>query len=618
MRLLRAALVAGLVATCVPALHASSAVRPVLPQNPALQVTGQIRTLAAYAESGLTPRQVAVLAPLDRLAASGVDIDLLNAASASSVGAAAPEQSAFLDGLGDLNGHGADVVEERMGDSGGSTTLDLFVRDGATGALLWTYSKTTRDGLSFARPGIVHGRPGLLLQTFTFSGDGFATTLTGLDARGKRAWTRTVRASLPPVTEDPGVGDSGSLDFVAQYVYTDEALRTGALEEVVVTESYSTRSSNGVQSAQSGTLRLQAISTATGALRELPGSGSSKDGAVTGDVVDDLNGNGYADLVTVDGGSAHTATARTAAGSVLWQRTDVPTHGGGYLAQVGRLTGAAAQDLVLVTSPDPGALASSGLPVSDPSATEHGQVLLLRGATGTTVWSRAGDAAYPLLRAGSPAVGILSITITRGAASSTVSATLETVDVAASSRWSRTVTAQADDDPNSPFPADVGAFALPLVDTDADGGKEGLLFVYASGKQQVFSARLLRSRDGADLRDQVGGFLGEGLTRHGTDRISVGAATAGLTVTVRSGIDGRVLAKTLVPGSKGVRRGSGTALRRGAAPCADVLVAGDGAGRTVVAVLASNGAPRWSVARATSVRGAGAVTRPKVAPAPRC
>lgn len=616
MRLLRAAVVAGLVVTCVPAVQASSSVRPALPTNPALQVTGQVRSLAAYAASGLTPRQVAVLAPLDRLGAAGVDVRMLNAASATTAGPSAPEQSVFLDRLGDLNGRGADVAEQRLRDAGQGSVLDLRVRDGGTGALLWSFSRTTREGFAFARPGVVRGRQGVLVQSFSFTDKGFAITLDALDHRGKRAWSRTVAADFPEADQGLETGSSSFADFVALYVYSDVALRAGPLEEAVLTESYSTSSGNGVQSSQSGSLHLQAISTTNGQMRELPGSGSSDTGAFSGDVVADLNGDRFADILTVDGGSAHTATARTAAGTVLWQRTDVPTYGGGYLTPVGRLTGAPAQDVAFVTSPNPGTAPPIGLPVSDPTATKHGTVLLLRGRTGETVWSRSGDGAYPLLRAGAPAVGVLSVTVTRGASSSTVSATLEAVGVSGGAMWSRTLTASAQDDAD--FPAFAGAFAVPVVDTDADGGKEGLMAAYAYGKDQAFNARLVRSRDGADLRDQTGGFLAEGLTRRGTDRVTVTSAAAGLTVTVRAGVDGRVLVRRTVPGSKGTRRGIAVALRRGSAPCADVLVSGFGGGRTVVAVLAPNGVPRWSLSRATSNAGAGTVVRPKAAPAPRC
>lgn len=632
--------VAGVVlATAAAALPVRAATSPApVRRAPLLTVSGHVQPLPSYLARGLSPRHALLAAALDRLAAQGLDPAMLTRAAASSEatasGGSAPEPGVFLSSGGNLDGRGVqEVLEQRFLPSGTSTqVVQLVVRDGATGRLLWTRKDSLPSGdVQFAVPAHVGrgGRPGLVLLRYVENGNGFATVLTAVDGTGRQLWTRRLgHDSAWGGAAGPSLGYSSGFGYQFTSVELDVRLRPGAFDVVETYETYAEAQRNGVTS-RSGTLRLTAISGLDGSARALPGSVASKDGQATGGVVGDQDGDGLADLVAVDAGSAHRVTVvRAVDGRSVWQRTDVVTHTFTYVTPAGRLSRAAAHgrpvdDLVLVTGADPGLTGAGGVDtpvafVPDPTAADHGQVLLLAGGTGRTVLSKAGDDAYLIGRAGVPALGVVTDSSSAGPTAYVADIRLDVYDVAGRTRWQQehrlSVPRSSPDEWYF-----LGGFAAALSDLDGDGGDEGVVVLYVDTEsgdhEQVF---VVRSSDGAAMRDTSSDFLFAGLTRKGQDRVRVTASGAGLLVEGLRGRDSARLFATRVPASKGVPQGWATAEPLGTSPCADVLVFGAGKGRAVVSVLASNGQPRWSVGRAAGDQHAGTVTRPSRPPAPRC
>lgn len=633
----RLLLAGALLAAVTPLLPSSADVpsAPRGPRGPGAVVTGRVQPYVSYLSTGLSAGPAVALAQLDRLAADGLDRSMLTAAGAQAFPAeivSEREPQVFLSAVGDLDGRGGrDVLEQRYSSSGSRDALQLVARDGATGAVLWSRTETFSSAFVVAVPTRVGAaqRPGVVLLSFAFD-DGLSSTLTALDGRGRQLWTRTSEATATEGASAPsvGVGSSSSFGYTSVFYAFDRALRRGPQEVLRITEKAASSSANGVRTSQSSSVSYEAVSTVAGASRTLAGGASSGSGIVTGGVVVDQDGDGLDELATVDGGTANNVTLRRASdGKVVWQRTDVATHGFGYVTEAGRLTGGAAgghavPDLVLTTAADPGVVGGIETPVlalADPTAGAHGQVLLLRARTGATVWSKPGDSPYVLDRAGVPSLGVVSVTEATTSDAAQVTARLEAFDVAGSSRWSRTVSASAKRSSSDEFSPFVGAFGFPVSDLDADGGLEGVLLIYAfTDSDREVQAHLVRAANGVDLVDQRSGFLLGGVTRHGQDRARVEPTRAGLVVTVLRGRDSATLFRRVVPGSTGVSSGSATAAALGRAVCQDVLVSGTGGGRAVVGVLASDGSPRWTVSRGSKDPRTAPAVRPRTAPRPRC
>jgi hypothetical protein len=162
------------------------------------------------------------------------------------------------------------------------------------------------------------------------------------------------------------------------------------------------------------------------------------------------------------------------------------------------------------------------------------------------------------------------------------------------------------------------AFAYPMQDLDGDGGQEGLVLLYVESDDDEEKRSLVRSRDGRPLADQTSELLWGGVTRSGNDRYRVSSGKAGETLTVLRGRDGRVAFTRLVPGSKDVTSLSAEADRLGTAACSDVVASGTGRTRAVLAVLASDGSPRWWLSNLGTDTRPGTPSRPARAPRPRC
>ncbi len=621
-----------LAATVLPGLPAvaSRAAGSVAPKPPL--VTGHVGGLADYAARGLTPRQAALALLLDRLAGHGVPVaaleHLARAADGAEPSSTAQDPYVLLSAVGDLDRRaGADVLEQRLSSGKSATTTTLVARSGRTGAVLWRSLRSERDGFVIGVAANLGARqlPGVLLLGGGFEQSAIRTTLTALDGTGRQLWSRTVRQGFSDPQSSASLGASSAGSYAGTFVLPSQRLRRGPLDAVIVQEEAASQDTS-TGSRRSGAARMYAVSSVNGALRALPGATSSDSGAVSADVVGDQDGDGYSDLAVVDGGDTHTATVLRDSGAVVWQRTDVPTYGAGYLTDAGGITGAARSgrrvaDVALVTAAAPGTVGAvttpTGEQVLDPTAAAHGTVTLLAGGTGTTVWAKPGEGVYVLTRAGRPAVGVVTITDTSSATTVSVRLTVTTYDAAGTALWDHSVAASVPSD-SSGF-AFTGGSAFALDDLDADGGLEGVLVAYAvNGTGDDLQEVLVDAAHGAPLRDQRSGLLFAGVTRRGHDRVDVASGSQGLVVTVRRGRDGASLLHRLVPGSRGVQRGSASGAVLTAAPCADVLVAGSGGGHAVIAVLASDGRPRWSVGRLATDSGAGRRQAFAPSPAVRC
>ena len=354
-------------------------------------------------------------------------------------------------------------------------------------------------------------------------------------------------------------------------------------------------------------------------------------GEAFGTVVSDQSGDGLDDLVSGDAGSAHSVSVhRATGGAVVWQRAEIVMNGAAFVEDAGRLTGAGTvgrpvQDLALLTAPAPGAAGNAvgalGL-LADPTAGAHGQVTLLAGGTGHSVWSHVGDDVYPLERAGGvPAPGVATDQSSTSATSTTAQLQLLVLNVAGRTVWQKTYSLSV---PHSAASQDIYfAFALAgiVLDLDGDGGYEGyvvLFVVDASTGAEAHQVNLVRASDGAAIKDTTSGFLDGSVTGNGQDRVKVIFAKPGMTVLVLRGSDDARRWQRTVPGSQSITTGDAWGYSLTSRRCEDVLVNGLGRGRALIGVLASNGSPRWTITRGATDQRPGSIAAPRTPPNPSC
>jgi hypothetical protein len=608
---------------------------PRLPHPSHVQVTGQVMSPLDYLRRGLSPRQASVLAPLDRLASQGVDRRVLQAAVDAAAEAEAvsvspgPSAQVVLTAAGDLDGRdGADVLEIRYVSDRSGTTALFVARAGRTGARLWSVTRELGKGdIVFPIPADVGagGRAGVVLYKASFGEDDDTTTLEALDGAARHRWTRSFSVAALPAGDGGPNGFSFSMTSV--YLWFDVPVVRGSRDVLVLAER-SVYTDNGVRFDVHGDSQFSAVSEATGALRTLTSRVASADGYTSGDTTDDQTGDGLTDLSVTVGGSTPSATVyRGYDGAKAWTRTDVavPLWGDVGVARAWSDRTPGTPALFLLTSRDPGRLRLSpealwllpvAVPVQDPTAGTHGVLALLAPRTGATLWSRAGDLVY---RSGAGLVPMLGAVLDNSSSSATTVTAALQLDVVRSSgavAWTRSYSlsrSTGSDGSGYAF-----AFAYPMQDLDGDGGQEGLVLLYVESDDDEEKRSLVRSRDGRPLADQTSELLWGGVTRSGNDRYRVASSKAGETLTVLRGRDGRTAFTRLVPGSKDVTSLYAEADKLGTAVCADVLASGTGRTRAVLAVLASDGSPRWWLSNLGTDTRPGTPSRPARAPRPRC
>ena len=601
-------------------LPGSAQERVALPSlRPTHAVTPQVQPLSTYVAAGLSPRDAARRVLLDRLAAQGLPLPMLQHVEEAS---STDEPSEYVDllAVGDLDGRGGrDVLEQRLV-FGPRSSLHLVARDGRTGRVLWHRSLAGGNGITFAAPAKVAAgeRDGVLLITFGgFDDKGNRLDLTALDGAGRTRWTRAVVHKGPEAAAPPGFGTDGSGgSFDATSVWLDRPLR-GRHDIAVLSESVS-YAADGFSSSIASQAWLEGVDEGNGALRTLVPSVASTSGVVSANLLPDVDGDGSDELAVVEGGDAQRVRVlRAADGKVVWTRTDLPVHEGGFLGGVGSLLGGraggrAVDDLVFLGDVDPGVLAKlpvqPGLP--DPSRAAHGTVALLHGADGRTAWSRSGDSFVALGRAGVPAVGVVTETETSSATSDSATVTLAAVDAAGAVRWERSESAAVDHGPDD-FTF-VGAYAVPVGDLDGDRGAEVALVAFAydlDTDTEVANRHLLRSRDGSAVPDQKSAVLFGGVTSRGFDRWTAKATASGPRLTVTSGRDGRVVLVALVPASSSTTITSVYGDRLDSTTQHDLFVVAKDAKTSVVALVGPDGRRLWSVSRAKGSAADGTLRR---------
>lgn len=601
--------------------------------EPPLLVTGHERTLGDYLRSGHSPRRAAVLRQLDHLASQGVDAHLLTvaAASADTTPSSAPQVSVALTSAGSLDGGpGRDVLELRA-ISGSTGTTQLVARDGATGRVLWQRTSRSAKGTFMSPVPALVGSParaGVLLATFSFEDDEIG--FEALDGRGRSLWRRAVRVQ-PLESGGSATGYEFAFSFTATTFDVDVPLRRGA-PELLLTIERGVASSDGVRTTYRGDLTYHALRVADGGPRVVSRTASS-DGWVLGGTAGDQDGDRLTDLtVAVSGAKPRLAVLRGSDGAVVWDRTDLATNGFAWMtpARAWDSTAPGTPDLAVLIGPDDGIIGPVEVPwvpedpsgvtgrtIADPTAAEHGTVMLLARRTGSTLWSRPGDDIFLMDGTGASQVGVVTDTSSGSGSTYSARARLELVTRAGTVRWTREHSYTVPTDPDETPEAYVSAYGM--TDLDGDGGQEvNLVLMVLSSSSFDSQEILVRSSDGARLKDQRSDLLFGGVTRRGTDRYRTGASGRALSLSVLRGRDSKVLFTRLLPGSSGVPSGSVSAVPLGRAPCGDLLFAGAGSSRSDLVVLASDGTPRWWVSAVANDLRPRDATRATRQPLARC
>jgi hypothetical protein len=527
-----------------------------------------------------------------------------------------------LETAGDLDGNGVgDVLDIRYAQRKEDKSSDfaLHVRDGASGRVLWS-RQVSAPGSHFVVPIAANvgspARPGVVLCDISFTNSGGDTTtvvqaLTALrGSDGHVLWRRT----------DTGRTRSTDTGYSGHAVYVGGLLPGGAGhadELLLVAEDFDVDFDNG---RQSGAVTGLVLSGASGAVRTVVPKASSADSQPLLQQVLDVSGDGRDDLGLVIGGaSPRVETRRPADGSVVWTQKPAGLTGDAALWSVGAVTasrvrGRVVNDIAISNGAPGGAVLRT--PLSDvPLGPQHGQVLLLSGASGARVWAQAGDFPVAVGKAGAPlqpALGVATIDSGNNVNGTTATMRLKAYSASASVLYdvSYSTTAPTSTDPGFGF-----GFAWPFGDAQPDGSQEVAAWLYAfNGDGESSRDLVLDGATGTSLNRAAP--LGPSVTGRGYDFVTVKTGD-NVRVTVQRGRDGATLFdRTLQPGrptSYGYAYSS--RLRPG---CPDVVVGATGKDDEYGALLSPRGELRWSVLHKRGELRAGPVARPRAAAGSAC
>ena len=527
----------------------------------------------------------------------------------------------MLMSMEDLDGNGTgDVADVRYAprkDKGND--LALYVRDGATGRVVWQRRDVLPRGhFLFPVPAVVGApaRAGVLLVDFGMEQDGDRTvltqTITALRGRdGKQLWRYRSSGELR----------STESRFSGRDVYLAGRLPLAAgraPELLLVAQEFEVDYDTG---ARRGAVTGLALSAVNGKVRSLVGRTSSEDSLPSLQSLPDLSGDGRDDLgLLVGGAGARVEARRGTDGGVLWtaKPTALPDGAGLWPAgavTAGRVGGRVVQDVAVNVPAEP--LPQVLTPLADvPLSPPHGQVILLSGATGTQVWSREGDRPVAVERAGSPlrpALAVATVDSSNGADGTTVTLKLVAHSAAGDVVYDRSysVTAEQSGDPGFGI-----GFAYTFGDLQPDGAQDVVVVLVA------FNGDAMKEKvavvDGASGSEVPGADtpLGPSVTGRGTDLATATSGSA-VQVTVRRGRDRALLfTRTLRPGA--TMESTYVWSEQLTSRCADVVVSSRGKTHEYVAVLSSTGAPRWSLLHKRASLAAGSVVRPRGPVPSRC
>ena len=518
------------------------------------------------------------------------------AIAVSSESSAEPLASVFP--VGRLDGPGEAVLETRYPTSKGHPQVEFIVRRASDGHLLWSRTDALgNQDFEAAVPALTgaHRRPGLALIRFAIQDQGngasIAVTLTGLSGAGKTLWTHHESGRF----DDSGASALPELaGAFATGAQAPDALLLNRLDQ--------TTDSSGNQSSALTMLRL---SMSSGRVTAFGGRITSTTGAPQASSVNDLNGDRYNDAaVAIPGQGVEARNGHD--GRTVWTNTAATVGADGYVDVVGDVvpspSGAAAAGDLSVSSgpPPPGALSSFPvtLPVADPTATPHGTITLLNGATGATVWSKTGDGSYAVARAGVPsvpAVGIYSSDTSQdvtGSGSTTVTLTLTTYDVSGAQIYSTSYSTSAPGDGSGNGSFGYGA-AFPIGDFEPDGAIDGVASLFVVDGNNFRSQDILfHGVDGHTFAGNTPQPLWASATGHGDDFVVV-STQHDVTVHVERGRDLATVFSTRLPRTSGITATDTYGANLTGVSRADVFSCGAGKTSDYCAELTGAGRVRW-------------------------
>jgi len=614
------------VATAVAATGVSAAPTAVVHRSPRLGVatplaTGRVSPLRTYLASYGQGRAALLARQLDVLVRAGVPRRAALAAAAASGDAGAvvvtadSAPSGAVLPMGSVDAHGTDVLDFRYPRVGGRVALQVLVRRAVSGRLLWSRTVPMAKGeFIFPLPTRTgpHYFAGVVLLAINLTSSGStiteSMTLVGLSGTNKVLWRH---------------GESGSFDSQGNVnhlpVVDGFVGPTGTEPEAVLFSRLTSRSSNSGTTTTTTPLRLDA---GTGALTSLGAPVQSGDGEPSVWTVSDITGDRYEDAVIANPGGAVLARDGRS-GKSVWSNTALTITDGAVAESVGDVHTSPAghprvQDIAVGTGTPTGAGLSTlpiPVPVADPTTPAHGQVALLDGATGASVWSKTGDFPYAVLTAGagqSPATGVLTADLSpdaTGTGKATETLTLTTYDDTSAQIYTHSYSASVDGD-GAPDSSDGFAIAAPVGDFEPDGSADGVALIFVSdGNNVATSQQLFHGVDGSPYPTTSAAPLGASTTGHGDDLVTV-TTRHGVSVTVSRGRDLHALFTRTIPATSGISAASGYGALFNRSRCADVLVTGMGQQTDLVADLASNGQIRWYVTYSPTSSSAGAIHHP--------
>ncbi|MCU1603093.1 MAG: hypothetical protein JWO22_3802 [Frankiales bacterium] len=621
------ALVLSLLATLLVPLRASAAVpAPVAPPGRDLQVvTGHVRSLEDYVHAGFSPAQAVRVRVLDTLRASGVPVQQHVRVQAghdpsrlfcdlTSFGAIVTFFFTYYPDLqpaGDLNADGRpDVIESlEVPRTKTTSTWVVHARDARSGRILWTHTAVHdqyHGGVAVATVLGSRPAPGVLLLTYGAVPHGsvgltldVSDDVLAVDGHHRRLWTH----------HDAGTADLGFTS--SRYRHAPLGLEIAKLrhgaEDVLVT-SYDGNSDRGVTGS------LVRVGGASGRVDAPVPPISSTSGSLLGTVEDavlgstdarlpylgtvpDQNGDRLADLYTARVGSTHVISVYGGVhGAPVWSSQLLPLHGFLDIADAGVVTQPETRvhDLAL-SSGLPGGL---GLHVTlGLLPTVDGTVILAGAGTGSLVWVRPGQQAYPVgTVGGKPVLGTGTSTATQSTDGYTVDEELDVYDDLGVLQSRRHYTFTVHDDG---CPIGTSYLLTGLGDLDGDRAMEVqvdfIAFVDDDKDPVREQLTTVRGRDGAELDHARAYSLGGSVDGRGIDRATYTAGKRSLGIKVVHG-------DTLKPmWSAGLALSSDLwgvdfyAMDSSPTGCSDVALLGYGKTSRSTALLASNGKAWWRV-----------------------
>ncbi|HEX3908816.1 MAG TPA: hypothetical protein VHW92_12910 [Mycobacteriales bacterium] len=507
--------------------------------------------------------------------------------ASSSSGAEAGDPLEVLEELlipaGDLAGKGhRDVLDTRVSEN--ESTIAITARDATTGSRVWQRVSHSEDQqvmpLSVSPVG-KSGRPGLLVEKQTLRLTNHGNTIRV--AQSVAAWSgktgKTLWTSKPVVGSLTFSETSLVIHNLPATTQVLQVLPARPLDVLTTTNSFSLSTSGPTAP---NTTAATLVSGRTGATRAPYPVLSSPLFPPSLLGVDDLNGDGLADVVGVS--AEQTSGVATAykgdTGAKLWSRK----HGidpFAFPVSVGRVSSGRGNDLAL----------------------EGFLVSLVRGRSGSVLWTRLGSAVTLLRPAGHGRPGLVGLANELGQGSpltrrhNTFTRGIDVRAITASNHvvWHRVVKASV----HSTAQHNFGSLeAYPIGATRAGGASA--IAVRASvtaGLTYVNKEGLIDGDTGKFRSATIGSPAAGSLVRgRGVDLLHTSATPEGVDLSGYDGATGERIVHVLVPTPGFVEKPLASGMRATGHDCSDIALGGLYTHhRVVVYMLSGSGAPLWSL-----------------------